>query len=190
MSKKHKHEESAEQELDERDLPEVAEPETQAKPEDEPAEEQKPDYYAQLVRLSADFDNFRKRTEREKASFLAYGKKQLAEKLLPSYEVLLRQADKMEKEKTSDECSAELKGVKDGIKMVLTEMEKAFRSEGIERMDVLDKPYDPQTQEVVAMIPSSEEQDGFVLQEVQMGFLMDGKVLRPARVIVGQHAEG
>ena len=74
--------------------------------------------------------------------------------------------------------------------MVLTEMEKAFRSEGIERMDVLDKPYDPQTQEVVAMIPSSVDQDGLVLQEVQMGFLMDGKVLRPARVIVGQHAEG
>ncbi|MDD6153011.1 MAG: nucleotide exchange factor GrpE [Elusimicrobia bacterium] len=190
MSKKHKHEQSAEQELDERDLPEVAEPEVEVKPEDEPAEEQKPDYYAQLVRLSADFDNFRKRTEREKASFLAYGKKQLAEKLLPSYEVLLRQAEKMDKQDASAECSAELKGVKDGIKMVLTEMEKAFRSEGIERMDVLDKPYDPQTQEVVAMIPSSVDQDGLVLQEVQMGFLMDGKVLRPARVIVGQHAEG
>ena len=190
MSKKHKHDKSAVPELDERDLPKNAEPETEAKPQDEPAKEEKPDYYAQLVRLSADFDNFRKRTEREKASFLAYGKKQLAEKLLPSYEVLLRQAEKMDKQDASSECSAELKGVKDGIKMVLTEMEKAFRSEGIERMDVLDKPYDPQTQEVVAMIPSSVDQDGLVLQEVQMGFLMDGKVLRPARVIVGQHAEG
>ncbi len=190
MSKKHKHDKSAVPELDERDLPKNAEPETEAKPQDEPAKEEKPDYYAQLVRLSADFDNFRKRTEREKASFLAYGKKQLAEKLLPSYEVLLRQADKMDKQDAAEECPAELKGLKDGIKMVLSEMEKAFRSEGIERMDVLDKPYDPQTQEVVAMVPSSKEQDGLVLQEIQMGFLMDGKVLRPARVIVGQHAEG
>lgn len=190
MSKKHKHTESAKPELDERDLPEIAEPEIEVKPEDEPAEENKPDYYAQLVRLSADFDNFRKRTEREKASFLAYGKKQLAEKLLPSYEVLLQQAEKLDKENTSEECASQIKGLKDGIKMVLAEMEKAFRSEGIERMDVLDKPYDPQTQEVVAMVPSSEDQDGLVLQEVQMGFLMDGKVLRPARVIVGQHAEG
>jgi len=189
MSKKHKHE-AAGRELEEQDLPETAEPEIEVKPEDEPAQEKKPDYYDQLVRLSADFDNFRKRTEREKASFLAYGKKQLAEKLLPSYEVLLRQSEKMDKEAASDTCAAELKSLKDGIKMVLSEMEKAFRSEGIERMDVLDKPYDPQTQEAVAMVPSSEEQDGFVLQEVQMGFLMDGKVLRPARVIVGQHAEG
>ncbi len=188
MSKKHKNTESAEQELDEQDLPEIAEPEIEVTPQDEPSAEQKPDYYAQLVRLSADFENFRKRTEREKASFLAYGKKQLAEKLLPSYEVLLRQAEKMEKE-SSEEDSPSLKGLKDGIKMVLSEMEKAFKSEGIERMDVLDKPYDPQTQEVVAMVPAPAEKDGLVLQEVQMGFLMDGKVLRPARVIVGQHTE-
>ena len=193
MSKKHqqKHDaaESAE-ELNEQDLPEVSEPETEVKPADEPAQEKKPDYYDQLVRLSADFENYRKRTEREKASFLAYGKKQFAEKLLPAYEVLLRQREELAKKQTEEECPASLKAVKDGLNMVFTELEKAFKAEGIEHMDVLDKPYDPATQEVVAMLPSSEAQDGMVLQEVQMGFTMDGKVLRPARVIVGQHAEG
>ena len=59
-------------------------------------EEKKPDYYEQLVRLSADFENYRKRTDREKASFLAYGKKEFAERLLPSYEVLLRQLMEMD----------------------------------------------------------------------------------------------
>ena len=73
--------------------------------------------------------------------------------------------------------------------MIAGEITKAFKSEGIERMDVLDRPYDPATQEVVGMVPSSEEQDGLVLQEVQMGFTLDGKVLRPARVIVGQEQE-
>ncbi len=193
MSKKHqqKHDaaESAE-ELNEQDLPEVSEPEIEVKPADEPAQEKKPDYYDQLVRLSADFENYRKRTEREKASFLAYGKKQFAEKLLPAYEVLLRQREELAKKQTDEECPASLKAVKDGLNMVFTELEKAFKAEGIEHMDVLDKPYDPATQEVVAMLPSSEAQDGMVLQEVQMGFTMDGKVLRPARVIVGQHAEG
>lgn len=194
MSKKHQHKhggaEEAAEELDEKDLPEVSEPEIEVQPEDESVQEKKPDYYEQLVRLSADFDNYRKRTEREKASFLAYGKKQFAEKLLPAYEVLLRQRAELAKEEDKGECTASLKAVKDGLNMVFTELEKAFKAEGIERMDVLDKPYDPATQEVVAMIPSSEDQDGLVLQEVQMGFMMDGKVLRPARVIVGQHAEG
>ena len=199
MSKKHpqKHgaEAAAEEKDEERDLPEVEEAQAQAqpqepKPEEAPAKEEKNKYYDQLVRLSADFENYRKRTEREKASFLAYGKKQFAEKLLPAYEVLLRQREELAKKQNNEECSASLKAVKDGLNMVFTELEKAFKAEGIEHMDVLDKPYDPATQEVVAMIPSSEAQDGMVLQEVQMGFTMDGKVLRPARVIVGQHAEG
>lgn len=199
MSKKHpqKHgaEAAAEEKDEERDLPEVEEAQAQAqpqepKPEEAPAKDEKNKYYDQLVRLSADFENYRKRTEREKASFLAYGKKQFAEKLLPAYEVLLRQREELAKKQNNEECSASLKAVKDGLNMVFTELEKAFKAEGIEHMDVLDKPYDPATQEVVAMIPSSEAQDGMVLQEVQMGFAMDGKVLRPARVIVGQHAEG
>ncbi len=193
MSKKHQHKhggEEAVEKLDEKDLPEVSEPDIEVQPEDESVQEKKPDYYEQLVRLSADFDNYRKRTEREKASFLAYGKKQFAEKLLPAYEVLLRQRAELAKEEDKGECTASLKAVKDGLNMVFAELEKAFKAEGIEHMDVLDKPYDPATQEVVAMIPSSEDQDGLVLQEVQMGFTMDGKVLRPARVIVGQHAEG
>ncbi len=154
-----------------------------------PAQETKPDYYEQFVRLSADFENFRKRTEREKAAFLSYGKKELAEKLLPSYEILLKQNEELNKNDALKKAPNELKNVVSGIQLLLTEMQKAFCSEGIEKMDVLNKPYDPATQEVVAMIPADEKQDGLVLQEVQMGFMLDGKVLRPARVIVGQHTE-
>lgn len=198
MSKKHHHQKETEEENvkaagGEPNLPEDYEPEIEVTPEDEQKEEtsaQTPDYYERYVRLSADFDNYRKRTEREKASFLAYGKKQFAEKLLPAYEVMLRQREQMEKEDEPGDCSSEFKNLKAGMKMILSELDKAFKAEGIVRMDVLDKPYDPDTQEVVAMVPSSEDQDGLVLQEVQMGFMMDGKVLRPARVIVGQHAEG
>lgn len=164
--------------------------EEQQHPETETAtEETKPDYYEQFVRLSADFENFRKRTEREKAVYLSYGKKELAEKLLPSYEILLKQGEELNKKDALKEASDELKNIVSGIRMLISEMTKAFKAEGIERMDVLNKPYDPATQEVVAMLPADEKQDGLVLQEVQMGFMLDGKVLRPARVIVGQHTE-
>ena len=179
MSKHHhKPQETLEQELPQP----TAEPQAQV-------QETKPDYYEQFVRLSADFENFRKRTEREKAAFLSYGKKELAEKLLPSYEILLKQSAQLNKKDALKNASNELKSVVDGMQLILTEMEKAFHSEGIEKMDVLNKPYDPSTQEVVAMVPAEEKQDGLVLQEVQMGFMLDGKVLRPARVIVGQHTE-
>jgi len=181
MTKKHHQatKPAAEEELQEQPSP--AETETAC------AEQAPDEYYERFVRLSADFENFRKRTEREKAAFLSYGKKELAEKLLPSYEILLRQTEKWAS--VREQATGELKNVLDGVQMIAGEITKAFQAEGIERMDVLDKPYDPATQEVVGMVPSSEKQDGHVLQEVQMGFTLDGKVLRPARVIVGQEQE-
>ena len=182
MSKKHhKHtDETCEQELPQET---VQTAETAATEED--VQPEQPDYREQYVRLYAEFENFRKRTEREKVSFLAYGKKQLAEKLLPSYEILLRQAEKWSKQETSSET----KNILEGVNLILTEMQKAFTSEGIVRMDVVNKPYDPATEEAVGMVPVPPEQDGLVIQEVQMGFMLDGNVLRPARVLVGQHTE-
>lgn len=182
MSKKEKKDGLTEQE--EKTLPADQEPEIEVKP-----TEEQPDYYEKYVRLSADFENFRRRTEREKAAFLAYGKKDFVEKLLPAYEVLLRQQAQMEKQTVSEECAAEVKSLLGGIKMVLGELDKAFKVEGIEKMDVVDTPYDPMKEECIATIPSSSKQDGMVLEEVQMGFMMDGKVLRPARVVVGKAGE-
>ena len=179
MSKKHHRHEAEEAPQEEV----VQEEQETVAPQEEPATEQ-PDYYEKYVRLSADFENFRKRTEREKAAFLAYGKKDCVEKLLPAYEVLLRQEKNLEKSAAKADES-----IVGGIKMVLGEMAKAFKSEGIEKMDVVGKPYDPQTAEAIAVIPAKPEQDGIVLEEVQMGFLMDGKVLRPARVVVGKAQE-
>ena len=179
MSKKHHHHEEGQEVVEEQ----LQEEKPQEIASQEPAPEQ-PDYYEKYVRLSADFENFRKRTEREKAAFLAYGKKDFVEKLLPAYEVLLRQEKNLEKDaKKADES---LVG---GIKMVLGELKKAFESEGVKKMDVVGKPYDPQTAEAIAVIPAKPEQDGLVLEEVQMGFMMDDKVLRPARVVVGKAQE-
>lgn len=209
MSKKHQNKKDGLSEQEEKDLPVDYEPEIEEEAEEEadlPADYEptvdaaeetaqpsaapaQPDYYEKYVRLSADFDNFRKRTEREKAAFLAYGKKDFVEKLLPAYEVMLREQAKINKQSSSEECSAEVKSLRDGMKLVLAELAKAFKAEGVEKLDVVDKPYNPDTAEVIATIPSSSKQDGMVLEEVQMGFSMDGKVLRPARVVVGKAGE-
>ena len=194
MSKKHHKHEDGLTEQEEQDLPADYEPEIETgaaeAAEEEPAPQpQTPDYYEKYVRLSADFENFRKRTEREKAALLAYGKKDFVEKLLPAYEVLLRQQSKMQKETADKKLSGEMKSLLDGLNMVLGEMDKAFKAEGIQRLDCVGKPYDAQTAEAIAVIPARPEQDGVVLEEVQMGFMMDGKILRPARVVVGKAEE-
>ncbi len=185
MSKKHHKHDDGLTEQEEQELPaETAEQEGETV-----SVPQTPDYYEQYVRLSAEFDNFRKRTEREKASLLAYGKKDFVEKLLPAYEVLLRQRSKLQKESVGEKASKEMKALVEGLNMVFGELDKAFKAEGIERIACVGKPYDVQTAEAIAVIPAKAEQDGQVLEEVQMGFMMDGKVLRPARVVVGKAEE-
>ncbi len=184
MSKKHHHHTDGLTEQEEQELPVDAQPQT---PQEEPAPQ--PDYYEKYVRLSADFENFRKRTEREKAALLAYGKKDFVEKLLPAYEVMLRQQAQMQKEEADEKCSAQVQSLCAGLNMVLGELKKAFTAERIEKLDVVGKPYDPQTSEAIALIPAPADQDGQVLEEVQMGFSMEGKILRPARVVVGKAEE-
>lgn len=184
MSKKHHHHTDGLTEQEEQDLPVDAQPQT---PQEEPAPQ--PDYYEKYVRLSADFENFRKRTEREKAALLAYGKKDFVEKLLPAYEVMLRQQAHMQKEEADEKGSAQMQSLRAGLNMVLGELKKAFAAERIEKLDVVGKPYDPQTSEAIALVPAPADKDGQVLEEVQMGFSMDGKILRPARVVVGKAEE-
>lgn len=184
MSKRHHHHTDGLTEQEEQDLPVDAQPQT---PQEEPAPQS--DYYEKYVRLSADFENFRKRTEREKAALLAYGKKDFVEKLLPAYEVMLRQQAQMQKEEADEKCSAQVQSLRAGLNMVLGELKKAFTAERIEKLDVVGKPYDPQTSEAIALIPAPADQDGQVLEEVQMGFSMEGKILRPARVVVGKAEE-
>ncbi len=180
MSKHKKHTSGPEELAEEQQAEETVcenEPETSAKTDE-------PDYRDQYVRLYAEFDNYRKRTEREKAALIAYGKKDFALKMLPMYEVLLRQQKTLQDSKTQDP-----KALQDGMRMILSELNKAFSAEGIQKMDVLDKPYNPDTQEVVASIPAPAEKDGLVIDEVKMGFMMNGQVLRPASVVVGQAKE-
>ena len=166
MSKHNKKHAAAYEELAEEQLAEEHAEETACKDE-APAPQAQPDYHEQYVRLYAEFENYRKRTEREKAALIAYGKKDFALKMLPMYEVLLRQQKNLQDSNTQDP-----KALQDGMRMILAELSKAFTAEGIQKMDVQGKPYDPATQEVVAMIPAPAEQDGLVIDEVKMGFMM------------------
>ena len=185
MSKNKKHnispEEVAEEQLAEEQAKRTP---SETAPKESTAKTAEPDYRDQYVRLYAEFDNYRKRTEREKAALITYGKKDFALKMLPMYEVLLRQQKLLQDGKEQDP-----KALQDGMRMIVTELDKAFSAEGIQKMDVLDKPYNPDTQEVVATIPAPADKDGLVIDEVKMGFMMHGQVLRPASVVVGQDKE-
>jgi len=165
---------------DKNEIPQESAPAEEAS---QTAEEKKPDYYDQLLRLQADFENYRKRTEREKPMFITFGKAEVIKKLLPLYDTLLKAEAEVNKK------DADAAKIKQGLNMIFEEFNKVFKSEGVEVLCCKGKPYDPMTQEVVTTIPCEDKDEGTVTDEICRGVKFNGAILRPAQVIVGKKKE-
>ena len=140
-------------------------------------------YLDQLLRLQADFENYRKRTEKEKPLLISFGKAEVLKALLPMYDNLLKAKGEFSKE------GVDLKHLKHGLTMILEEVEKAFKAQGLKVLDGVGKPYNPMTQEVITTVPCPAKEDGKVLQELVKAVELDGKIIRPAQVVVCKTAE-
>ncbi|MFA5162821.1 MAG: nucleotide exchange factor GrpE [Elusimicrobiales bacterium] len=152
------------------------EPETQ--PEQTAPQE---DYYDQLIRLKADFENYRKRVDREKPELVAFGRQQMLLQLLPVYETMLKAKSHLDKQDTGE--------LRKGLELVFKEFEKVFAGENVEVMDCVGKPYDPMRHEVLAALDCGDDKDGLVIEEAAKGFTCCGKVIVPAKVCIGKKRE-
>ena len=157
------------------------EPQSNKALEEEKAKAQ--NYLDQLLRLQADFENYRKRTEKEKPLLISFGKAEVLKALLPMYDNLLKAKGEFSKE------GVELKHLKHGLTMIIEEVEKSFKAQGLKVLDGVGKPYNPMTQEVVTTVPCPAKEDGKVLQELVKAVELDGKIIRPAQVVVCKTAE-
>lgn len=135
-----------------------------------------PNYYDQLVRLKAEFENYRKRVDREKPEFYRLGKAELLLRLLPLYDVLLA----AHKEVLASHSDAPLAK---GMELIFKEFEKLFKEEGVTVMeDGIGKPYDAARHEVLGTVEREDLEDGAVAEVLQAGFTMQDKILRTAKV--------
>lgn len=140
-------------------------------------------YFGQLVRLQADFENYRKRVEKEKPELINFGKTEVILSFLSLYDVLLKAKKQVESE------DADIKNIKQGLKMIFEEFAKVFKAQGVQIINAKGKTYDPMTQEVITTIPCAPKDDGLVLEEISSGVKMGDRVIRPAQVIVGKAPE-
>lgn len=139
------------------------------------------DYYNQLLRLRAEFDNFRKRTEKEKQNHLIWGKE----------EVLLKQVgllDVMEQALASINTSNNIESIQKGLELIKQEFVKMLSSEGITEIDCLGKIFDPALAEAIEQV-ESDRPEGTVLEVMQKGYMLKDRVVRPARVKVAKIIE-
>ena len=148
----------------------------------EKQKKQSEDYYNQLLRLQADFENYRKRVEKEKPELIKYGKADILIRLLPLYDLLLSAHNHVSGAKDGGNSDDVLKG----LEMIFKEFSKVFEAEGLRQMEPVGKPYDPMASEILGVVEGTEENDGLVVEELQKGFFYGDKILRPARVKIAK----
>jgi molecular chaperone GrpE len=144
-----------------------------------PEKAPEPNYYEQLLKLKAEFENFRKRTDREKPEFYKAGRADMLLRLLPVYD-LLRKAH-IEVQASHGETQ-----LAKGMEMIFKEFEKLFKEEGVCVMEPVGKPYDAQRHDVLGTVETETGSDGDVADVLQDGYLLGDRVLRPAKVRISK----
>jgi molecular chaperone GrpE len=127
-----------------------------------------------LLRRQAEFDNFRKRSEREKSEFAQYAGMEIVKELLP---VL----DDFERALKIDAGNTEYER---GVAMIYNRLAESLKKQGLEAIDTEGKIFDPHLHQAVERVETHDAEDNIVLGEFQRGYFFKGKLLRPAMVRV------
>ena len=144
----------------------------------EKSEKELADMKDQYLRKAAEFENYRKRTLKEKGELATYGAENAVKAILPVLDDFERaMADK----------SDDVKSVRDGMQLIFNKFVKALKSLGVEKIDTADKDFDVDFHEAIAMVPGmGDDKKGKVIDCVQTGYKLNDKVIRHAKVAVGQ----
>ena len=130
------------------------------------------------LRTLAEFDNYKKRTLKEKAELILNGVEKTVKAVLP----VLDDFERALKDKSDDP-----KAIKDGVTMIFNKFVKTLESLGVKKIDTTDKDFDTDFHEAVAMVPGmGDDKKGKVIDCVQTGYTLNDKVIRHAKVAVGQ----
>lgn len=166
-------------------------------PQDEPARELSPEEQMQqqlaerdekiaaqqdqLLRQMAEFDNYRKRTLKEKAELIKNGGEKTITAILPVIDDFERALQNMKGE--SEEVSA----LREGVELIYHKLMKTLGQEGLQRIETHEADFNTDYHEAIALVPApAEELKGRILDCVQTGYMLNDKVIRHAKVVVGQ----
>lgn len=138
-------------------------------------------HWERLVRLSADFDNYKKRAARERQDAIRYANESLLEKLVPVIDNF-----GMALAATEGAQGASVDSLKTGVQMIYGQLKNIIEEAGLEEIDAAGKPFDPNLHEAVSQQESAEVPEGHVLQQLRKGYKLRERLLRPATVIVAK----
>lgn len=142
-------------------------------------EEQLAEMKEKYLRLYAEFENYRKRTNKERQNLIKSAASELMEELLPIL-------DDFDRTKENIDQAEEVKPIQEGVDLVYHKFYSTLQRKGLKPMETKGEKFDPETMEAVTHIPAGDEQSGLVVDEVERGYLLNDKIIRYAKVVVGQ----
>ena len=145
----------------------------------EAAERQAQENHERFLRAAAELDNFRKRKEREVSDLRKYANQTLLRELLGV-------VDNLERALTASQENGEPEGLMEGVNMTLKELLKIFDQFNVKPIESLQQPFDPNLHEAVMQEPSDAFPANTVLKELQRGYMLRDRLLRPAMVVVSK----
>jgi molecular chaperone GrpE len=150
-------------------------------PDVDPAElkQQRDEYYDRLLRKTAEFDNYRKRTERERVQLSEAAAADLIEDLLPL-------VDDMERALKADAGTDDTGAIRRGVELIHKQLLDTLRKRGVTPLDVVGADFDPHFHMAVAHEPADGRREGEIVEDFRRGYMLGDRLLRPAMVKVAK----
>jgi molecular chaperone GrpE len=145
-------------------------------------EKEAKELYERLLRMAADYDNYKKRAAKEKEEWTKFANEELIKAILPFIDNLERAVDHSENTK-------DLNSLVEGIKLTIQQLLQTVNRFGVSPFDSVGKPFDPAVHEAMLVVETDQHEPNRVVEEFQKGYLMNDRLLRPARVSVSKFPE-
>jgi molecular chaperone GrpE len=144
--------------------------------------QQRDDYYDRLLRKTAEFDNYRKRIERERTQLSEAAAADLLQEMLP----LVDDMERALKADPGTDASAATEAFRRGVELIHQQLLKTLGKRGVKPIDALGQDFDPHFHQAVAHEPADGRREGEVVEEFSRGYMLGDRLLRPAMVKVAK----
>ncbi len=142
--------------------------------------EERDGYYDKWLKVHAEFENTRKRMEKEKTEHMKFANEDIIFQLFPIVDNFDMALGAMEKAEDKE-------AVMDGIRLVQKEFHRILDENGVEKIKTEGERFDPNVHEAVSVVETDDEPDGLILEEVRSGYMLNKRLLRPAQVRVAKN---
>ncbi|MBN1381702.1 MAG: nucleotide exchange factor GrpE [Deltaproteobacteria bacterium] len=138
--------------------------------------------YDKYLRAVAELENYRKRAQREKADSIKYGNENLIRDILPHI-------DSLERALEHADASENFEAFKEGLKLVREQLLGCLEKHGVEKIDACGKEFDPNVHEAMLQVENDAHEHNRVVDELETGYLLHGRLLRPAKVSINKRTK-